>query len=104
LSSDGTTVFGNYQATNAYRAFRWTAATGYTTSSNISPSKVFQGCSGDGHLGYGISIESNYIPFVWTESTGFQSLQSLLESHGVNMGGYTIGSIISASFNGSKLL
>ncbi len=90
ISADGTVVVG--EATDAsgfWRAFRWTASTGMQDIGTLGgPESVGYAVNQDGSVIVGTSLNSSLSDsndaFIWTATSGMQSLRSVLQANGVH--------------------
>jgi probable HAF family extracellular repeat protein len=98
------TIAGNV----ATHAFRWSGGTMSDLGTLAGGTNSYAyGVSADGNVVVGRSLSSS-VPsgeaFRWSQSTGMQSLQSLLVASGVNMTGWTLSSAQSVSADGTVIV
>jgi probable HAF family extracellular repeat protein len=108
-SLDGTAMAG-YSGTSYTNstAFRWTEADGFESLGappGFSRSYTL-GISGDGSTVFGFCVTgSNPVhAFIWTPSLGMVDLNTYLPTLGVDLTGWLLHSVDSASFDGTTLL
>jgi probable HAF family extracellular repeat protein len=119
VNSDGSVVVGyGGLAAGGRRGFRWTQATGMQDLGTLSGlnQAAATSVSGDGAIvvGYadpttaqngatGWALSGSSRPFRWTQATGIQDLNTLLNAGGVNMTGTTITTALAITRDGTDI-
>ncbi len=106
VSGDGSIIAGWSESANGNRAFRWTQATGMVTLGTLAGYDASQATaiSENGEFIVGTSYDSSTFQgeaFIWSSTSGMVSLASYLIDGGVDLTGWTIGSVSDVSSDGT---
>lgn len=115
ISSDGSVIGGHGRRSyfDVDHAFRWTVKDGlqYLPSSAIKYAQSLSAMSGDGSVIAGLAVDwsegwPNDYPFIWSQNLGVVDLRTYLQSHGVDLTGWSFGpdAVTGLSHDGSVIV
>jgi probable HAF family extracellular repeat protein len=107
VSGGGTHAFrwtqsGGMQDLGAISGLKWTTATSVSDDGNIVVGYGDPTVAEIGSTGW--TLSSNSRPFVWTQATGIQDLNTLLASAGIDMTGVTLTTAFGVSHDGPFIM
>lgn len=93
VSADGTTIVGISESSNGDEAFIWTETAGMVGLGDLTSTNpggdifysIAEAVSADGGVVVGqATVGNTEVAFIWTPDDGMQTLQSVLEQHGLS--------------------
>ena len=99
VSPDGTIIVGHSNVTGAFRSDH-----GVISPISLPVAAEFSGVSNDGTAVGFYGPQFSPEGFLWTEQGGFQDLDVLAASWGLNLQGYTLGEVHAISADGSTIV
>jgi probable HAF family extracellular repeat protein len=96
VNADGTVIVGNCDAPSGEVTYRWTSSTGMTPLGSLAGATTSfpYAVSADGTV---VAGSSGGRAFIWTAALGMVDLNDFLPAHGVDLSGWTLGSVTGMS-------